>query len=170
MTLSMPLTHPILNLSPNTWPNSTDTGQEETPSKKTWDNKKTCPSITNYRTRLHRILASTNKWIRPEIKIEHIDNLADTPWFTINIDIEIDSGTKNQAATEDRIDTQGNRYNRKILAFYFDGSLLSGKGGTGGICIRSGCSIVQAGYYLVVTIEVFDASLYRTIRAPEHAL
>lgn len=133
----------------------TNNEQEENPNRKSWENRN--PTNTHkHQTRQHKILSTTNQWIRPQSEIKYIANLADIPWHQNNIDIKIDTGTKARAARQHIINTQGDRYNSKILSFYCDRSLLNGTCGIRVIGIQSASSTTHESYHLGEEIKVFD--------------
>lgn len=123
----------------------------------------------NYHHRLDKILNTVNEWIQPQSCIERVDILKKTPWAENTIDIQIDTGTKEEVAKQPQTEFPTSNLNTDQMYFYTDRSQLKGKAGAGVTAYHRGETVTEETYPLGEEIEVFDAELYTIEKATEIA-
>ena len=168
--LSMPDTHPLLPLCPNTFPKTLDNERDDPTNKRFTPWHQTNQQKPKYETRLDKTIATTNKYLQPPSIIENIDCTRNAPWTLHTTDIQIPTGTKEQVAEKHLRDHFFTHADAQQLCFYTDGSLLDGKAGAGVYASRAGEAVHQESFYLGEECEVFDAELYGISKATSLAL
>jgi ribonuclease HI len=164
--LTLPDTHPLLPLCPNTFPKTPDNEREDPPrrSKFTpWHN--TTDTKKQYQTRLDKTLATTSQYLQPQSIVETIQATTHNPWETTTIDILIPHGTKEEAANQHLQRHFFTHADTQQICFYTDGSQLNNKCGAGIYASRAGITVHESSYYLGEECEVFDAELYGIAKA-----
>ena len=168
--LTLPENHPVLELSPDTFPKTLNNERENgVPGIHTpWHEVN--PFKHQYESRLTRILSYTNTILQPQSMVEEIDITATAPWdATNNIDIQIHPGNKDIAPHQHREKDFFTHANATHLCMYTDGSLLEGKTGAGIYASVTDEVIHESSYYLGMEAEVFDAELYSIMKATDIA-
>ena len=169
--LTLPESHPVLTLCPDTFPKTLDNERENgiPPTYTPWHKQN--PLKPRYESRLTRILSQLNNIIQPPSIIEQIDVTAAAPWDnTSAINIHISQEPKEVAAQKHNTKHHATHLDAKHICFYTDGSLLEGKSGTGVHASRAGQTVHESKYYLGTETEVFDAELYGIMKAAEVAV
>ena len=77
--LSMPDTHPLLPLWPNTFPKTLDNDRDDPTNKRFTPWHRTNQRKPKYETRLDKTIATTNKYLQPPSIIEEIDCTRNAP-------------------------------------------------------------------------------------------
>jgi ribonuclease HI len=164
--LTLPDTHPLLPLCPNTFPKTPDNERED-PSRNSkftpWHN--TTNTKRQYVTRLDKALATTSQHLQPQSIVETIQTTTHNPWETTIIDILIPHGTKEEVANQHTQRHFFTHADSQQLCFYTDGSQLNNKCGAGIYASRAGTTVHESSYYLGEECEVFDAELYGIAKA-----
>jgi ribonuclease HI len=168
---TLPPNHPILELCPDTFPNTLENERENPTSERYTPWHERNPHKPQYQSRLTNILSSINKHIQPQSIIEEIDVTAAAPWDdTSYIDIHIPTEPKDIAAKNHTNKHLSTHANAQHLCFYTDGSLLEGKAGAGIHASQANETIHESKYYLGTETEVFDAEIYGMMKATETAI
>ena len=168
--LTLPESHPVLQLCPDTFPKTLDNERETniTTTHTPWYERN--PFKPRYESRLTRILSLLNDHIQPPSIIEEIDVTAAAPWDDPSfLDIQVSEESKETAAQEHQRKHFFTHMDATQICFYTDGSLLEGKAGAGIYASRADQTVHESKYYLGEEAEVFDAELYGIMKATETA-
>jgi len=164
--LTLPDTHPLLPLCPNTFPKTPDNEREDPPRRSKYtpwhsltDNKR------RYETRLDKTLAATRRHLQPQSIVESIQGTTHNPWDQCTTDIHIPHGTKEEVANQHLQSHFFTHADVQQLCFYTDGSQLDNKCGAGIYDSRAGQTVHESSHYLGEECKVFDAELYGISKA-----
>ena len=164
--LSLPDTHPLLPLCPNTFPKTLDNEREDPPRQSKFTPWHTPPNNKKvYETRLDLTLATTRQHLQPQSIVETIQSTAHDPWETSTIDIHIPVGKKEEVANQHLQKHFLTHADVQQLCFYTDGSQLNNKCGAGIYASRASQTVHESSHYLGKECEVFDAELYGIFKA-----